>query len=228
MSLDPSVRPKLARIIRQWLSENKMFSAFEVSLAAKDNGVRARHRDLRDTVHEVIAEVAEDFAYSRTLMDVGAPVQAWVYHPLTGNPYLYTPLPREGEAPPPPLAVPDIAFRNPRQLRAGAAMPASSSDGAYGLDRFGQLKIPADMLQALGRKAGDAVHLRIDSANSLLRLHPPRTALMGAPDHELRVDAEGTVSLNTALLSEVEIDGLQCYLIHRDGSDIVVEAWPSN
>src|SRR5258708_1003673 len=97
MTLGIAIQSRIEEIVAQWVREGKMFTAFEVSLALKEEGVRERHRNMREFVHQSIfrAGIARG-DYSRTLMDVGAPEQAWVYHSIGSNPYEYEPLERSG------------------------------------------------------------------------------------------------------------------------------------
>src|SRR5437867_1093408 len=97
MTLGIATRTRIDALVADWVRQGRMFTAFEVSLAVKAEGVRERHRNMRDDVHEAIhrAGVARG-DYTRTLMDVGAPEQAWVYHPVGSNPYEYEPLDRTG------------------------------------------------------------------------------------------------------------------------------------
>src|SRR5262245_19074249 len=95
MTLDATTQDLINDVVTEFIEQGRMFTAFEVSLAVKDRGAPYRHRNMRDYVHEVVFRVGGDRGtYTRTLMDVGAPEQAWVYHPLTSNPYEYVPLDR--------------------------------------------------------------------------------------------------------------------------------------
>jgi hypothetical protein len=96
MAVAAPVLEKITEAVTGYVAEGKMFTAFEVSLAVKERGVRERHRYLREDVHQVIFRVAGPAGYTRTLMDVGAPEQAWVYHRMRDNPYTYQPLDRTG------------------------------------------------------------------------------------------------------------------------------------
>ena len=108
MALNASIRRTIDGVVRNWLEEGKMFTAFEISLAAKELGVDERHRNMKHYVHEAIAREASDLTWTRTLLDVGAPVQAWVYHGLRDNPFTYVPLDRRDAVP------------NPRPIRRRA------------------------------------------------------------------------------------------------------------
>src|SRR5262249_57417937 len=96
MTLGIATQSRIDDIVQDWVNEGRMFTAFEVSLAVKEQGVRERHRNMRDQVHEVIFRIGGPKGYSRTLMDVGAPEQAWGYNQKTRSPYRYRPLARNG------------------------------------------------------------------------------------------------------------------------------------
>ena len=69
MSLDEAIMDKIDDVVCEWINEDKMFSAFEVSIEAKKRGANERHRNMKHYVHQSIAENA-DGAYSRTLLDL--------------------------------------------------------------------------------------------------------------------------------------------------------------
>src|SRR5882672_3198958 len=95
MTLPSSTQERINEVVQEWIRAGKMFTAFEVSLEAKKRGAEERHRNMREYEHETIFRLGiERGDYTRTLMDVGAPEQAWVYHTLAGNPYDYVPLDR--------------------------------------------------------------------------------------------------------------------------------------
>src|SRR6266511_3724108 len=140
MTLGIATQSRIDDIIADWVREGRMFTAFEVSLAVKEQGVRERHRNMREYVHQSIfrSGIARG-DYSRTLMDVGAPEQAWVYHPAGSNPYEYEPLDRSGFDKPRVQrdSVP-ASLRNPSLLKAGTASPHAIPQGAFGTDQRGR------------------------------------------------------------------------------------------
>ena len=224
MSLDSVIRGKIDRVVRAFVDEGKLFTAFEVSLAVKETGVRERHRNMRSTVHESIAEIAGD-DYTRTLRDVGAPVQAWVYHRLRDNPYLYEPLDRgDQDAPASPRSPQSVAPapRNPQPLSAGPVAPATESDGAFGTDQDGRLVIPPSALGTLGVGPGDSVDMSCDEDNQELRLWRPAATATAQPDGSVNVDADGKLRLTADDLKKAGLDGMQCYRILGRGNLITV------
>src|SRR5215471_15587043 len=125
MTLGTATQSRIDDIVQDWVREGRMFTAFEVSLAVKEQGIRERHRNMREYVHQSIfrSGIARG-DYSRTLMDVGAPEQAWVYHSIGSNPYEYEPLDRTGHDRPRVKrdGVP-AGVRNPALLRQGLTAP---------------------------------------------------------------------------------------------------------
>jgi hypothetical protein len=208
-----------------------MFTAFEISLALKDQGVRERHRNLKSTIHDVLARVAGG-NYSRTLMDVGAPSQAWVYHKLRDNPYLYEPLDRSGfEDPAKKKSArpqPQVAPRDPKPLRAGGAEPPTNNDGVFGMDAQGNLTIPQSLIVRLGLAPGDEVHLVCDKLNQQIRLRRPSQLNLEPHQASETVAQDGKVTLKLELLKTVELDGLQCYQVLSGGNQITVGTFPED
>src|SRR5947208_8304709 len=167
MTLGMATQSRIDDIVTQWLSAGRMFTAFEVSLAVKEEGIRERHRNMRDYIHEAIyrAGVARG-DYTRTLMDVGAPQQAWVYHPVGSNPYEYEPLDRTGfDRPRVQRTGLPRGVRNPTLLKAGTSAPSAIPQGAYGTDQRGRLCIPVHLLSQLGAGPGVRVKVLCDPAN---------------------------------------------------------------
>jgi hypothetical protein len=250
MAIDRTVRKHIEDVVREWVAQGKMFSAFEVSLAVKERGVQERHRNLRDTVHQIVAEVGGANGYSRTLCDVGAPVHAWVYHRLRDNPYAYEPLDRSGMdeaktsggrggqrgAASTPASTtrqgasdrPLPTLRNPQPLRAGAPLPATAEDGAFGIDREGSLAVPNTMLSRLGVAAGEKANIAIDAANQELRITRPSVLDRSTPDATLDVQSDGALRLAAELLDRAGLGGMQCYHIDGRGNLITVRAFATS
>ncbi|MFO0727690.1 MAG: hypothetical protein U1E65_28180 [Myxococcota bacterium] len=211
MGLDDQTRASIDRLATEWVQAKKMFSAFEISLAAKEAGVQARHRELKDYVHEAVAKAAEGQQYSRTLMDVGAPQQAWVYHPMSESPYAYVPLQRSDRAAPPKKKK-LLKLRAPTELRAGAAMPGSNDDGVFGADLDGALRIPAELCKSAGIVPG--IGLVAEAAPASLRLR--KAGLMELAEPSLTIEASGGLLVPMAVLATASIDRLQGYAVEAE------------
>jgi bifunctional DNA-binding transcriptional regulator/antitoxin component of YhaV-PrlF toxin-antitoxin module len=224
MALDPVIQDKITTVVSQWVNEGKMFTAFEVSLAVKEEGVRERHRHMRDTVHEIIFRIGGPNGYTRTLMDVGAPEQAWVYHPMRSNPYTYRPLNRDGYDPTPadvPTIVPS-GIRNPIKLVWGSSANASIPDGAYGTDQRGRLTIPVGMLHKLGIGPGQRVKVQCEADREQLTVTKLGDFERTTPDAAYTAEPDGNVRITQTTLDKANIAGMQCYRIQGDDASITI------
>jgi len=227
MALDRGIQSKINEVVTTWTEEGRMFTAFEVSLNLKEQGVRERHRNLRDHVHQAIFTIGGPKDYSRTLMDVGAPEQAWVYHPQTSSPYRYRPLDRSGFNPLPPddpnVAVP--ALRRQRGLVWGSAAQAGVPPGAYGTDQRGRVCIPVTLLHAIGAEAGERVKVQCTPEREQLTIALQGEQESVAADTSYTVEQDGNVRLTQSTLDKAGIGGMQCYRIDGDSTLITVRAF---
>lgn len=219
MSLTASVQEQINEIVAEWIREGKMFTAFEVSLEVKRRGVHERHRNMREHTHEAIFHLGiQRGDYSRTLMDVGAPEQAWVYHTIASNPYEYVPLDRTGMETVPAHARPR-GVRNPVRLSAMSS-PFAIPQGAYGTDQRGRLCIPVNLLTAIGADAGERVNVLCDPANEQALLTRASVGDASNSDTSYAVEGDGNVRMTQGTLEKAGLDGLQCYKI--EGNDTVI------
>ncbi len=94
MAVENWVRAEIDAVVEDWLRQRRIFTAYEVSRQVHAGGVKMRHRELRDDVHESLQLAAGRYGYTRTLRDVGGS-EAWLYHHWKDNAWSHTPLPRE-------------------------------------------------------------------------------------------------------------------------------------
>ena len=220
MTLSVEVQELVNQVVSEFVGEGKMFTAFEVSLEVKKRGGQERHRNMREYVHETIFRIGiERGDYSRTLMDVGAPEQAWVYHTVAANPYDYVPLDRTGMDTVPAHARPR-GVRNPLKLTPGLSSPFAIPAGAYGTDQRGRLCIPVSLLTQLGVGPGQRVNVLCDPANEQAVLTKASGPDAGNSDTSYTVEGDGNVRLTQGTLEKATLDGLQCYRI--EGNDTVI------
>lgn len=86
----------IREVVTQKVNANVMFTAWDITLdvqnlARQKNIPTERHRDLKGTIHQEVDQYVGQGVYQRTLRDVGAPVQAFVYHPNGTNASSYVP-----------------------------------------------------------------------------------------------------------------------------------------
>ncbi len=148
----------LEGIIEEKVLAGEMFTAFDVSMESKARGETERHRSIKHVVHDYYEGGRFPTDYTRTLLNVGAPEQAFVYHRTVDDPTTYKSKYTGGKvqspqkqqtvkAATPPAPVNVISVVTPAQNDGGAALPGGAVARA---DARGTVLIPADVV----RKAG--------------------------------------------------------------------------
>lgn len=216
----------IREVVKEWVAVGRMFTAFEVSLAAKERGVEERHRNMRNRVHEIIYDEGVNNNYTRMLMDVGAPEQAWLYYPVGGDPYSYQPLDRNAHdtrASGTPAILPPVQAI---PLIAGQSQPAVIPQGAYGVDRRGRLCIPVKMLHEIEVQPKDRVNVVSDEDDHVVTIRKRvelTTPLNDDPFEEsdettvYTAENDGNVRVTQRTLGKAGIAGKQCYKIESNG-----------
>ena len=81
-------------VITEKVAKNEAFTAFDITMQAKRRGLSERHRDCKNTIHQIVWD--EYPSYQRTLIDVpGASVQPWLYFPTGYDLTNYIPMDRD-------------------------------------------------------------------------------------------------------------------------------------
>jgi hypothetical protein len=225
MTLAASIQDQINDVVAEWIREGKMFTAFEVSLSVKHSGVHERHRHMREYIHQTIFRLGiQRGDYTRTLMDVGAPEQAWVYHTVAANPYEYVPLERSDRTPVPAHARPR-GLRNPQRLSSGVSSPFAIPTDAYGTDQRGRVCVPVSLLEQLGAGPGEKVNVLCDPANEQALITKAKASDNTNPDTSYTVEQDGNVRITQGTLEKASLDGLQCYRIDGNASAISVRKY---
>jgi retron-type reverse transcriptase len=115
-------------IIQDKVSRGEMFTAFDISKELSRQGSGARHRDLKDIVHQTFERGEMGPQYTRTTIDVGAPTRPYLYFRKGDNPRRY----RSGQAPAPaagPPTQPPAALRDKKLgLEAADFLPVGQKE----------------------------------------------------------------------------------------------------
>ena len=74
--------------IAHYIDEDYAFTAWDVTKALRENNPneQVHHYIVKDIVHEIMQEID---SYERTLIEVGAPIQPWLYYPEGYAPETY-------------------------------------------------------------------------------------------------------------------------------------------
>jgi hypothetical protein len=202
------------------------FTAFDVTLAVQET-LKAqnkfdqnahRHRHLKNDVHRAIDGVVTSGQYNRSLQDVGAPSQAYVYYPVGTDPSTYTPIKRKDT---PVVSADPYAINVPAPSSSVAVAPAATavdddgdgSDVGRKVDARGSLLVPAFLLRQLGFVEGDQAyvsHHHVIGGDDFLAVSAQKSP--GNDVATYTVDYHGCVRLTQAVLAYAfrNVDSYDC------------------
>jgi len=192
MALDRDVTETINNIVAEWIADGRMFTAFEVSLEAKERGADERHRNMKDAIHQALSRFGSTRGYTRTLMDVGANNEAWVYHEGDADPSDYRPLSRGNDSRGGNANRTSVSSHRP-----SAASSATSNDAA---DSSGRLKISADKLSQIGIGCEDEAIVKCDDINAEIRITRPTLFDDSPPDAHYQTDKQGDLHLPSSVM----------------------------
>ncbi|MDX1947707.1 MAG: reverse transcriptase domain-containing protein [Pirellulaceae bacterium] len=102
---DPAAIQIIDQVVAERVAAGAMFTAYDVTVEARNRGARVKHDEARDRVHELFQRGTMGAAYARTAIDVGAPTRPFLYHPFSADPRGYR-SPATGQAPQAPVQSP--------------------------------------------------------------------------------------------------------------------------
>ncbi|MEO1527093.1 MAG: hypothetical protein AAFX06_16765 [Planctomycetota bacterium] len=221
MAITQAQRDIIENEVGIWMDASRMFTAFEISRAVKAKGVSLRHREMKEFIHAAIYR-RRSRSYTRTLIDVGAPEQAWVYHPLTENPHSFRPLDRgDGRTRSATDAGNKFHSRNLTPLGDTTTPPSTAANGSYGCDAEGNVKLPASELSKIGVGMNEIVHVQSDPAEQCLLIGKPGDVQESGAEIETTSDS-GELLLTHETLEFVDLDWLAGYQVRLDGNTLRV------
>jgi hypothetical protein len=200
----------LEDIIEEKTNAGEMFTAFDVSLVAKSRGETDRHRSIKHVVHDYFEAGRMPGDYTRTLMNVGAPEQAFVYHRVIDDVRTYQPHGRKGNKQPqqqqpikaatPPTPVNSLSVVTPTQHDGGASVPGGATAKA---DARGTVLIPADVMRKAGFKPLANVAVYADpSEKTVVVVADKSTVPSGISPRSYTVDAANNVRVAGAVFDK--------------------------
>ena len=69
----------LRGVIEEKVSQEKAFTAFDITMQAKKKGMSESHRFCKNTTHRILADDYPE--YNKTLIDIPGASQAFLYYP---------------------------------------------------------------------------------------------------------------------------------------------------
>ncbi|HCX24427.1 MAG TPA: hypothetical protein DHN29_21085 [Cytophagales bacterium] len=169
-------------IVEEWIDEEKMFTAFEVSIEVKKRARSfgqpvERHRDMKNDIHRELSQYTSSGEYERKPVDVAPGVEAFVYHHADDDPDNYQNTVVVG--------TPKAQTVQPSQSAVVAApvipalsKPVTGNKAGKGTDARGSLTVPATELRKINAKPGDTVEVYFAGASFTgYRIHLSKKAL---------------------------------------------------
>ena len=214
----------LANVVNEFISDGKMFTAFNVSLEAKSRGATERHRDMKSEINSLYRNDAMDH-YTRTLIDIpGISEKAWLYHDVLDDPDDFVPLPRTTLAASVPIPI-SWTTTSGASIYGSVPVPAQTgtNDKVYIVEsREKRLCIPKKFISELGVCPGELVYVNAVDDQIEINSSPPLNSL-SVP---LVVDTRGTVRLSQQTLGLADIEGTN-YNINWDDADNSIRVKPA-
>ena len=253
---EPATQNLIEEVVTEKVDADELFTAFDISLAVQDRakatGVPTeRHRHMKNSIHTELQQYLDTQVYSRSLQDVGAPTQAFVYYPTGSDPSAYVPRSRSDSSPQPsqrkqlgdtgsrPTSVPSAA---PAVSPAGVALAqhlgaSSSSDSdddgdqrdtsGRSPDGRGTLAVPVNVLAAAGFKPYDVAYATAVDYQGKPAISLTKQAVPGKDNlTAYTVDSYGNVRVTDSILqkSGVKQDGSTTYDFESDADAAYVVA----
>jgi len=153
------------QVVQEKLGGSEMFTAFDITLEAKERGATERHRHMKRYIHDAIQREQGPYGYSRTLISLdGVKEQPWLYHPVGADVQTY---PGLQDDPQPASSQPAVATA----VMDEDEDEDEDEDGVFKVDRWNRLFIPKKILTQVGFASGDLMFVEADPNEERIVLH---------------------------------------------------------
>ena len=223
MNTSNLIHTSVEKIIAEYTAAKRMFTAWDITLRLRYDGVQAAHHQVKQLVHQAFEGYTMDRDYTRSIVNV-AGATPWLYHSFSNDPSAYDPRANHPKyiTPPSTSASPDFpaATVQPPQVvvtRTPACDAPSAAVSDYGAtagqkntfktgltkaDSLGRILIPKKALAKIGAKARSVVYVNQDSDGNIV-ISNTQTAGSKA----LKVDCYLNVKFKVGPGKEFEIGG---------------------
>jgi len=205
---DPVISGYIQDIVANFVSEQRMFTAFDVTLEIRNNvgrGVNVRHAEIKNDIHKEMAQHL-DGDWNKSSQDIGASVQAFVYYHFMSDPTTYES--QTGNKPAKPSA----------PTSDGTTASVASSD-AFAVDGRSRLLIPASFMQHLGVSGGDTVRVYKELDFILVSKEDVQLRELSS----IQVDNHGYLYLSAKILGQGDLGDAQNFDVNAIGTTIEVK-----
>ena len=87
-ALDATMITKIKDVVMDKVNDNEMFTAFDITKAIKNQGVSAKHNDIKKVVHGMFFNGDMGGGYDRQVVRIGK-AKPFVYFPIVSDPTTY-------------------------------------------------------------------------------------------------------------------------------------------
>lgn len=203
-TIDTTLIDQIQHVVKTFVSWNRMFTAFDVSLFLKKMNVTERHRNMREIVHNMFNTPVMD-GWTRTLTNLrlqnNPSAEAWIYHPEHADVEDYFSQPSDYD---PNMGIPDNTIHISVVTKTDSSI-SFQDDAALVAPKKGSLYVkagPSTVGQNLVQDALDGNDNLLDSSDNVKkgkltqanRLHIPRRffdALQISPNQTFYIMACG-------------------------------------
>ena len=158
----------IEEVVTEYVKDREAFTAYDITLACRRKGMPGRHLAVKQIIHETIDAVCnlledeEDILYMRTLIDVGADVEPWLYHHEEFEITDYKPLKRDDRD---NITVDDTV--NTVRVDTG-----SDDELILSICTKNRLYMGKDACEKLGFEPGDQIYIVEDGGDYHLQTDP--------------------------------------------------------
>lgn len=227
----------IQEVVDEYVNDDRAFTAFEVSLEVKKRADKAglpkeRHRHMRGVIHQCLQSFVNNGVYQQTLVDVGAPNRAYLYHPPTYDPSNYVPLSRNDQPQNGSNAIinsGDVTDDDDGSVGLAAASIVSATRATKSIGKIGDARgtvaVSATLLKKAGYTPGDTVHVFFGNYQGQKAIILGRAVPNGfSRETSYTVDHGNNVRVTAHTLSKAGLQSPDGYDFDQDGDKIVITA----
>lgn len=228
MALDKQAEDLVQQTVLQYVANNTMFTAYDVTMEVRKQGAFAKHGDVRDVVHQLFQTGVLGAAWQRSVVDIGTSGKPFVYHRFSDDPRNYTSPSNDTSAKP---AAPQASSSKPGLVsRIVTSIFGNQPQDGGGNAGIGGAQIPSPPSYQPPRQR-DPVTLDLDASDYLpiarddLLKQAKGTNVWASPWFGRRdlippVDDDRTKLIDRAMITQGILSAEQLVEIHRVGAEM--------
>ena len=212
MGLSPATKQTIDDIVGDKLCDEEVFTALNVSREVQKRGIRERHRNMRDYIHEAVQKI--NVYHVKTLVNIGNGLSVNVYHLPEDDPKDYIDnFTVSANKPATPSTTAPVAIPSTTPVKNGITV---SPDGR------GRICVRASDLRSIGLAEDDEVEISSHPTLNLVTVKKVKPC--SAPTGRIyKVDKSGNVRIARRILNKAGIADKNV-TVSVVGDDITVEA----